>query len=368
MGASRRREQQGRDLRFDAVFRSMGEGMPVVNAGGTLWFANDAMCRLVGMPLTELQGHSVLWLFEDTTWRAFFEPMVAGREPSQRGTLTLHTEGGDRHLSAHAESVMLPSGESLGFVCVFTDVTDFHELDRLKTDLIGFVSHELRRPLTVIKGLAKTLLIHGADAMAKYGDDFLHEIDAEADRLAETVDSFLDLARLQNGESLRLVSETFDVREFVGATIESQRRQADEWRFETHYDQAVGTLHADPMRLRQVLGNLLSNAVKYSSPEAAVGVSVSVEHDCVRFAIADQGRGVPDELLDKIFLPYYRVADPEDPQQRTIRGAGLGLCLCKILVELHGGRIWAESTPGAGSTFFFTVPLRQSEGLAREPT
>jgi signal transduction histidine kinase len=229
----------------------------------------------------------------------------------------------------------------------------FRQMDRLKSDLIAFVSHELRGPLTAIKMCAVTLLREFLEELDEDGQDWLSQINSEANRLARLIDAFLDIRQIDAGRPLELLRQRFSVPELVDEAVGIQRAAAVRCTFRTEYDGDVDTLFADRDKVLQILLNLLSNADKYSPKGGEVVLRVAPVMDGVQFAVVDQGVGIPPEVMPKLFTPFYRIQDQEE---KGIRGTGLGLHLSKHLVEAHGGTLDVESTPGEGSVFSFIIP------------
>jgi signal transduction histidine kinase len=226
------------------------------------------------------------------------------------------------------------------------------QLDRLKDEFVSLVSHELRAPLTNINASVELLLAEDPPAKSRAK---LEIIGQEAQRLTRLVQSVLDVSRIQAGR-LELLTAPVEPAALCRAAI--ARQPADRpWRL----DVARGTppVLADAERVPEVLGNLLDNAVKYSEPGTAVDLSVRpLGEDEVLFAVADHGIGIAPDELARIFERFHRV---ERGDARDTYGHGLGLYIARRLVEAHGGRMWAESTPGTGSTFLFTLPVAPEE-------
>jgi signal transduction histidine kinase len=226
------------------------------------------------------------------------------------------------------------------------------EADRLKTELLANVSHELRTPLTSIKGYCTSLLRFYNRLTDDEKVDWLHEIDQASDRLTELVENLLELSRLE-AAGLELNKELTSIESIIIAAVEDMRR-AKEHHFVIHVAELLSVVEADPRRIRQVIDNLLNNAVKYSSEGTEVSVFCEQKGRELMVSVRDQGVGIAPEEQVMIFERFYQVTLPEEGKPS---GAGLGLAICKRIVEAHGGRIWVESVLGQGSTFKFTLPL-----------
>jgi len=215
----------------------------------------------------------------------------------------------------------------------------------------------LRAPLTSVRGYAQTLQLYEPEELAAAADEFLGHIVREADRLLRLIDGFLDISTLDVGRRIELVRTPVAVEEVVATALDIARANAVHCTFAAHVAPEATTVIADRDKLLQVLINLLSNADKYSPAGGEVEVRVAADEDHIRFAVADHGLGIEPEARADLFTPFYRV---RDPARRKVRGAGLGLYLCKQLVEAHGGVLGVDSEPGVGSTFWFELPRRQT--------
>ncbi len=229
------------------------------------------------------------------------------------------------------------------------------QVDRLKDEFIGTISHELRRPLTSIKGYTGSLLLPGATWDADVQREFLQVIDEEADILAQQITNLLDLARLGSG-SLPLNCEPLHLRalsEQAVHRIQSQP-QLDSHTYDVLFPDDFPYVEADQQRLSQVLVNLLENAAKYSPPGTPIVVEGRVESQAVAVSVIDRGVGLTPEQATHVFDKFYRV---DSGLTRATEGTGLGLALSYGVVEAHHGTMTVDSTLGVGSTFTFTLPI-----------
>jgi K+-sensing histidine kinase KdpD len=229
------------------------------------------------------------------------------------------------------------------------------ELDRLRSELIANVSHELRTPLGLIKVFCTTLLREDVEFDRETRREFLRDIDEETDRLERIVDNLLDLSRLESGR-LRLNKRPTDIGQLVGEVVEAMGLDIQPVQHQLVCDFPSRPLVAiiDPQHVEQVLRNLLSNAIKYSPEGGSITVGGRGDERQLLVWVRDQGIGIPHGDLERVFERFYRA---ENEATRHVRGAGLGLAVCRGIVGAHGGRIWVESTPGIGSTFYFALPV-----------
>ena len=267
----------------------------------------------------------------------------------------------------NATPIFSEEGAVVSVVATVQDMTPLEDLERLRAEFLGMVSHELRTPLTTIKGSAATLLTASSTLSPAEMGDFFRIIDEQADHMRGLISDLLDVARIEAG-SLSVTPEPTVVAALVDQAREVFLRGGARNSIEVDLPPDLPRIGADRQRMMQVLTNLLSNASKYSPDQSAIRVSASVEDVYVAISVSDEGRGVSAERLAHLFRMYSRI-DSED-LGRHPAGEGLGLAICKGIVEAHGGRIRAESDgPRLGTRFTFTVPAvaEPSNGLATGP-
>ena len=222
----------------------------------------------------------------------------------------------------------------------------------LADELFLILSHELRAPLTTIKGSSRTLLRHGAALEAETARQLLRDIDQEADRLHRLVDNLLELARAGVGPSaLRTEPAAVDV--LLRRVVADATPRAGSRRLRVRAPVDLPRPSIDPVRIEQVVRNLIDNAIKFSPSTGTIDISAGRHGDAIVVVVKDDGPGVPAEYHHRVFERFFRV----EREGSTVAGAGLGLAICKRFVELHGGMIELESRPGHGAAFRFTLPL-----------
>jgi len=241
---------------------------------------------------------------------------------------------------------------------VVTDITEHKKLDQLKDDFIGLVSHELRSPMTVITGAINTVLTEAERLSPEETRQLLRDAALEAELLSNLLGNLLELSRVQ-ASRLVLHAEATNVSKIIQDAVDKIKRQSPVHQFVVDTPKKIPPLYADPLRLERILYNLLENAVKYSPQGGEIRVSVRRKKEHLIFGVSDQGIGISPADQAKLFAPFQRL---EEFRPDGVRGVGLGLLVCRRLVEAHGGRIWVESELGQGSTFFFTMPLSQGSG------
>ena len=346
---------------INRILSSMDEGVLVADLTGRIVFANREAQQLFGSEEQELSGK-------------YFAEFLAtrGKLEIQRLNDAISTaldgKGAQmefeiskpepRHflLLLSALATNLEDSSAIGVVALISDITKRVELDRMKTETLQLVSHELRTPLTSIQGLSDVLLKF--PVAAEESREMVGVINAEAVRLGETINRYLDLTRLESGaQPLRL--SPIRCSELVADCIRKLSVFATERtvRLKSEVEPELPLLQADEQLLTQALTNLLSNAIKYSPPETEVVIAARANQTNLVISVRDQGFGIEPEAQERIFEKFFRL---ERDTSSSIVGTGLGLPLVKEIVEQHGGQIFVESIPGAGSTFSISLPLQQS--------
>jgi signal transduction histidine kinase len=225
------------------------------------------------------------------------------------------------------------------------------QLERLQDDFVATVSHELRTPLGFIKGYATSLLRDDANWDEDTRREFLTIIDEETDRLKELIDNLLDSSRLQSG-TLRMEFQPVRIDTMLKDLTLRARSFDEDLTIEVNLETSPLKVQADPTRLAQVFDNLISNAVKYA-PDSTVKITLDTQDEHAHIEFSDQGPGIPAENLPNIFTRFYRVPN----QNRSVRGTGLGLFICRRIINAHEGEITAVSKYGEGTTFHIYLPL-----------
>jgi PAS domain S-box-containing protein len=252
-------------------------------------------------------------------------------------------------------------GEIVGAIAAIQDMTPLEELERLRSEFLGMVSHELRAPLSAIKGWASLALRSSGPLEAGQARELFEAIDKQADELAELVANLLDMTRIEAG-TLSVRPEPLDVRQVIEEATSKFARAGGTQEVQVHVPDTVPLVRADGHRIGQVLVNLLNNAGGFSPSNRPISVSVELGDHFVTVRVTDQGPGIPRDKLPELFKKFAQIQREE---RRAEPGTGLGLVICKGIVEAHGGRIWADSPgPGQGTTVSFTLPLAAGEPIA----
>jgi len=279
------------------------------------------------------------------------------QEPYEAEYLVKRKNSGELWVREHIYPSYRSDGTIESFVGKISDITERKKLDQLKDDFIGLVSHELRSPLTVITGAVNTVLTEAERLSPEETHQLLQDAALEADSLSHLLGNLLELSRVQ-ANRLSLHAEAISIRKVIQDTVGQIKRQSSAHQFIVNTPRKLPSVYADQLRLERILYNLLENAVKYSPQGGEIRVSVRPQEEHLVIGVSDQGIGISLADQAKLFAPFQRL---EESRLEGVKGAGLGLSVCRRLVEAHGGQIWVESELDRGSTFSFTLPLRRGQ-------
>ncbi len=339
----------------DLTLRAVDDGILGFDADGTIMLANQAACSLLRLREGDLVGRrvfQVLTLGPGDPLLMEISATVGRRETFSAPHEEVRRRDGSTFLVQLSVTPVLDDRSPLALVAAFRDVTDRREVDRMKDEFVSVVSHELRTPLTSIRG-SLGLLAGGAVGELPEGGRRMVDIAVEnTDRLIRLINDILDIERIESG-TVVLHKERCEVATLVAEALRVVMPLADAATVDLGLGEVEGVVWADADRIVQTLTNLLSNAVKFSPVGGVVTLSAAPDDDDILFRVVDDGRGIPTDQLESVFQRFQQV-DASDSRQKG--GTGLGLAICRSLVEQHGGRIWAESEPGQGATFSFTLP------------
>ena len=332
--------------RLAAVLSVMVEGVLVVDAEERIVLANPRLRELLGIR-GEIEGLRPLAAVRNADVDDALRAALAESQPVHREIALAGVER--RVLAVHAASFAI--GDAKGAVAVFHDMTEVRRLETVRRDFVANASHEIKTPLTAIRGFAETLL--GSELPPRDARSYLEIILRHSERLSQLVEDLLELSRLESGK-FTLEPEPLDLGVLVAKLCRELEPRLRERGISVRIAaEGAPRAFADARAVEQILSNLLDNALKYSDSEREIEVRIQAEGDDVRVDVADQGIGIPEADRARIFERFYRV---DRGRSRDQGGTGLGLSIVKHLVQACGGDVWVESTPGVGSTFSFTLP------------
>jgi two-component system phosphate regulon sensor histidine kinase PhoR len=337
----------------EAVLSSMLEGVIAVNTEEELIRINNAAAQLIGVNPVEVLGRNILEVVRNVDLRNFVAHTLASEEPVRRD---IHFHGNtERYVQAHGTLLRNPEGRSIGALIVLNDITHLRRLETIRRDFVANVSHELKTPITSIKGFVETL-IDGAINQPEDARRFLAIIAKQSDRLSSIIEDLLSLSRIeQEAEKGQVPLSRTRLADMLASAIQLCQPRAQARHIDVHLDcpaDLEGNVNA--RLLEQAFVNLLDNAIKYSEPNHAVRITASKSGHELMVSFQDSGCGIDREHLSRLFERFYRV---DKARSREMGGTGLGLAIVKHIVQAHHGRVQVESTPGKGSTFSIRLPV-----------
>ena len=334
--------------RLASILDNMADGVIMTDREGNIVLTNKATEKIfqirsegaVGRPLIEaVRDHDV------------DEVLKSCLENSQEQVAQFESSSSERFLRVIA--VPITDGRMSGALLLFQDLTELRDLQTMRRELVGNISHEFRTPLAGIKAMVETLR-DGAVDDKETAKDFLVRIEGEVDRLTHMVAELTELSRIETGKA-HLKLEPLNLNLLIDEVVTQLRPQAERQHLSISKEPApdLPSVYADKERIRQVIVNIIHNAIKFTHPGGRITVTTRRLDESVAVDITDTGIGIAKDDLPRIFERFYK-AD----RARSRGGTGMGLAIAKHIVEAHGGNIWAESEEGKGSTFTFSLPLR----------
>ncbi len=337
---------------YRTLVESSPDGILCTDFKGRILACNEAACRLLKNEADDLRGRKVRDLVVDLSADSLSRYCrVLRRNGVVEGEFDF-VSGDARRIPVWAKEVKLPQTTKSGMqkLIYLRDMTERQKVDQLKDEFISFVSHELRTPLTVVMGAINTALSEGDSLSKDELRQLLLDAAMETESLSHILGNLLELSRAQ-ADSIFLDIKPVRLKRVVERVAGRLGDASSRHQLVVDIPRRLPLLRADQLRLERILHNLVENAIKYS-PGGEVTISAKREGACLTVSVTDHGQGISAEDQARLFQPFRRVSTDDGT-----RGTGLGLLVCKRLVEAHGGRIWVESQPGHGSTFSFSMPL-----------
>ncbi len=354
---------------FRSLIEDSLDAIVVINGDGTIRYRSPSQERILGYKAEEQTSNIFERVHPDDIPEitAAYAQLVGNPGGTLQAEVRVqHKDGSWRYIEAQGHN-LLDNPSVAGIVVNLRDITErkrlqrkvveYKELNKVKSSLLSTVSHEFCAPLATIKGYSNLLLDYDKRLRRDEKGEYLKAIDTATDRLTELVDNLLDMSRLEVG-LLRLQKEPTSISRLMKDAVAEAKLRAPSHEIVLKLPKRLPRLEIDARRIRQVVDNIVDNATKYSEEGTRVVIEACRMGSELQVSVADQGMGISAEDLERVFDRMYRIEQRLTPD---IKGAGLGLAICKGLVEAHGGRIWAESEVGRESTFYFTLPLDTGE-------
>jgi two-component system phosphate regulon sensor histidine kinase PhoR len=338
---------------IQAILSSMIEGVLAVDSAGHIVSINKAAADLLSIDATRLNGLSVEEVVRNPQLQQYIKNTLEAREPTETDVFVLNDDG--RFLQLYGSCLTDNKGNRGGAVLVLHDITRTRQLEEVRRDFVANVSHELKTPVTSIKGFVETLL-DGAVNEPEQAQRFLKIIARHSDRLNAIIEDLLSLSRLEeDSEKRRLSFEKTSIRPTLVSAIELSKVKAEEKHVtvELLCDKKI-TAKINSALIEQAVLNLIDNAIKYSEQGCQVLVEAQQTEKEIEIAVQDSGCGIETKHLERIFERFYVV---DKGRSRKLGGTGLGLAIVKHIAHVHSGYVTVESKPGSGSVFTIYLPV-----------
>ncbi len=336
-------------------------GIMVTDSEWRIRYVNGTLLRATGCSEEELLGKHLLVALNRIPQQGALDELAhclvrwTIAPPGQLDSRIVPVKLAERRFVRVHVMPFSPPGSPPGYYLSFTDATREGEIDEMKSDFISVASHEMRTPMTSIKGSIELLLGGYAGELPPESTELLGICLTAVDRLVRLINDLLDISKIESGK-MELHLARLNLTDCVRKSMRSLRSLAEvnNVSIDAEQDGPIPEVMGDRDRLEQVITNLLSNALKYSPPEKTVRIRVGAVDNVVRVAVRDEGQGIPPDQLSKVFDRFHQLAGAK-------KGSGLGLTIARALVEQHQGRIWVESELGRGTSFYFEIPAASSD-------
>jgi PAS domain S-box-containing protein len=343
--------------RTEAVIRSIAEGLVVVDEQGKVIMMNPAAEKLLGVSRKNKIGAPITESLREEQLLSLASGNDDKKDGQREIELISQQDETKKILRASSAVIENESGQTVGMVSVLSDITKQKELDRLKASFVANVSHELRTPLIAIDKSLSLIMNNAAGELSPPQKQFLTIAERNLKRLNMLINDLLDLSKLESGR-MELKRQFLPIENVINESADSFNNwaQTKSIAIERSIQNGLPDVNMDPNRIIQVLTNLIGNAIKFTPSNGKITVQAVLDNSKgeVKVSVADTGIGISKENLAKVFDKFYQVGERVSSD---MFGTGIGLSIAKEIVELHGGRIWAESERGSGATFIFALPL-----------
>lgn len=336
-----------------STIASMSDGVLMIDVSGQLVLANPKAAQLLNV--ADASTLTIFEVIKSFPQQVNLAQLMGQIQKNPVPVVVNETQMGQRLVRIYANPVKDNQNNNIGVVIILHDITKEKELEKLRQNFTAMIVHELRSPLTVVRGTADTIMKHAQQLDEPTRTKLLAGMYESASSMLQMVNDLLDAAKIQAGRfEIKLKKESLMpiIEDRVGYyQILAKDRGLT---LSGQMPKNLPELPMDADRIKQVLNNLLSNAIKFTSPQGQILISAWSDDRAVTVAVKDTGIGISKEAQRKLFSPFEQVSEIKDAAER---GTGLGLTVAKGIIEAHKGKIWVESQEGQGSTFYFSLPL-----------
>jgi PAS domain S-box-containing protein len=361
----REREKSLQDIateksKIKTIINCMGDGVLVSDGGNSIVLTNPAAVRMLKKPEAALLGKSLNQCDLPPELSKIMEESLKTKDQSYASVSQELSvgESGETFLRAHTAPVRNDIGEIMGAVTVLQDISHLKELDKMKSEFIAMVAHELRAPIAAVEQQLNVILGKMAGDLTEKQEQLLSRAKERTRGLLTLIKDLLDLSKIEAGKMVQY-KEPLPLQEVIQRVVDLMKTEADAKKIDLQFSASpdVPLIHADRNSMEGIFTNLISNGIKYTPEGGKVWVTLSEENGLVKATVSDTGMGIQKEDLSRIFDKFYRVKSTET---RQIVGTGLGLSIVRSIVDAHLGSISVESEPGKGTTFTVFFPTTTS--------
>ena len=343
---------KNRSMELEAVHSSMQEGVIAIDKSGRIITINDAAAKILGFSASKLKDRYILEIARNIEFQEFIQKALSTHEPVEEDIQI----AGDEDLALHIHSTALyeSGNKRMGTLIIFHDITRIRRLEKMHKDFAANVSHELKTPLTTIKGFIETLQQMPTNSDISDNENFLTIIEKNVNRMIDLINDLLALSRLERMQGTDIHLEDQNIAALIQVAVNTCHSKIQEKKMSIKIDCPEDIIAmVDPILMEQAIINLVDNAVKYSPEGNLIEISAVKTVETIDIQIKDSGNGIQPEHQSKIFNRFYRV---DKSRSRNEGGTGLGLAIVKHIVQYHNGKIEVESTKGLGSCFIISLP------------
>ncbi len=350
--------------RLHTIVNSMADGVLVINRDQQLVLWNPKAIKMLNLPGNPEHGKNINQIIPQHN---LIEIINKAIDPGASKYTTISEEiefkePAPHTLMANVSVIRDEGGEMLGVVSILRDITKLKEIDRIKSQFVSMVAHELRAPLSAIEGFLSAYLTGAAGNNPEFNKQMLERAKQRAHSLLDLVNDLLQISRLESQRVVRK-KELLDITKIIVNTVELFASQAKDRAIEikTNLPETCPPIEADRSEMEQLFSNLVSNAIKYNAEGGKIAVTVEPKNGCLKIEVADTGIGINQDDLSQVFDDFFRASRPET---RYVTGTGLGLSIVKKIVESHFGRIEVKSKLNEGTSFTIKFPLKENKPCA----